>query len=100
MPTALDKEIKSRHNVIKPFTYGQGQTAQKGDVLNTSNWSGLTVHRMMKQGYLLQVPLTTSIKESDPYTEPTAKPKIKVPSVEAEEPTAAKKGSSKKKKGA
>lgn len=97
MPTALDNEIKSRHNVIKPFTYGQSQTAQKGDVLDTSKWSGLAVHRMMKQGFLLEVPVTTQIKESDPYTGPNAKPKIKVPNID---PKAEKKGSSKKKKGA
>ncbi len=111
MPTTLDNIVKSRHQPLKPFTYGQGQTAKKGDVLDTSKWSSLAVHRMMKQGFLLVVPTSTVVKESDPYggqkvaklkEDPKAEAKVEEPKSEepkTEEPTAAKKGSSKKKKG-
>ena len=101
MPTALDNEVKSKHQVIKPFTYGKKQTASKGDVLDTSKWSGLSAGRMVRLGFMFEVEVSTSIKESDPYKEPKKEaPKVeaKVEEPKAEEPKAAKKGSSKKKK--
>ena len=107
MATALDNEIKTKHQVLKPFSYGKGQTASKGDVLDTSKWSGLAAGRMVRNGFILEVPLSTDIKESDPYEEPKKeKPKVEAKAAE-DEPKAAKtvtskkkKGSSKKKKGA
>ena len=103
MPTALDNQVKSRHQALKPFSYGQGQTAAKGDVLDTSKWSGLAVGRMVRMGLLLEVDVKTDVKESDPYKEPKKEaPKVEAKADEAdnevEEPK--KKGSSKKKKGA
>lgn len=104
MATALDNEVKSKHQVLKPLSYGKGQNAQKGDVLDTSKWSGLAAGRMVRMGFLLEVPVSTSVKESDPYKAPKEEPKAKVeePKSEAkvDEPKAEKKGSSKKKKGA
>jgi len=106
MATALDTEVKSKHQVLKPFTYGKKQTAKQGDVLNTSKWSGLAVFRMVKNGSLLEVSADSSVKESDPYKGPKAEPKAEVKAEEPkedakEEPDkTAKKGFLKKKKDA
>lgn len=107
MPTALDNEVKSKHQALKPFSYGQGQTCKKDDVLDTSKWSGLAVGRMVRNGFLLEVSADSSVKESDPYKEPKkeelkAEVKAEEPKEDAEEPdkTAKKKGFFKKKKDA